>query len=88
MLPLSFSSDTKIMVVLFVEGELYGMIIRLGLSASLLAGRIAETPVPQLFPLFSYRDTITLGKRQVYKMDHRKHDKKIYFLFSSSAYPE
>ena len=74
MLPLSFSSDTKIMVVLFVEGELYGMIIRLGLSASLLAGRIAETPVPQLFQLFSYRDTITLGKRQVYKMDHRKHD--------------
>jgi hypothetical protein len=40
------------MVVLFVEGELYGMIIRLGLSASLLAGRIAETPVPQLFHYF------------------------------------
>ena len=74
MLSLSFSLDIKIMVVLFVEGVLYGMIIRLGLSASLLAGRIAETTVPQLFPLFSYRDTITLGKRQVYKMDHRKHD--------------
>jgi hypothetical protein len=62
------------MVVLFVEGVLYGMIIRLGLSASLLVGRIAETTVPQLFPLFSYWDTITLGKHQVYKMDNRKHD--------------
>ena len=29
---------------------LEGMVIQLGLSASLLAGRIAETPLPQLPP--------------------------------------
>ena len=32
------------------KGGGYGMVIQLGLSASLLAGRIAETPLPQLPP--------------------------------------
>ena len=44
------SSIVCVYVCVCVGGVWYGMVKQLGLSASLLAGRIAKTPLPQLPP--------------------------------------